>query len=110
VSSGGGSDIQMDPEGVKSAAVDATQLADAVDTMHGYAAGDSLGQANFGDIDGGAAAWQAFSAAVDGLAASVDKAHTFLADVANRMNTSATSTKATDEDAQWNITAAGQGA
>jgi hypothetical protein len=109
VSSSGGS-VQMDPEGVKSAAVDATQLASAVDQMHTYATGDSLGEPNFGDIDGGSAAWTAFSTAATALADSVDKAHTFLDDAANRMTTSASTTTATDEDAAWNITSSGKGA
>ena len=100
----------MDPEGVRTAAADAARLASAVHDMHTYATGDDLAAADFGDVDGGAEAWQAFSAAAGRLADSVAQAQTVLGDLADRMTRSAAATTATDEDAARTINAAGQGA
>ncbi len=101
--------VRWDPEGLAAAAADVSRLAAAVGDLHAYATADGLGPAHFGDLDGAPAAWQAFSAAVGRLAASVDTAHTHLQDVADRVTSAAAATTAADEDAARNFRAAGPG-
>lgn len=101
--------LKMDHDLMKAVSLDVADLSLAVTTMQQYSGADPLKAGDFGGMHVSPAAFNAYNGALQRLAASLGKAHDFLATASQKLQQTSEMVKETDVESAWGITKAGGG-